>query len=315
MMTNRLTHKWWIGLALSSTLMLGCASAPESPAGSDLVRDKLSRLQSDPALANNAPDALQRAEVAVRLAEQPLGDGSDDQALGAHRVYLADYLVEIAMAKAATRQAEDQRGQFASQRADARLDARTREAERAQASAEQAQASADRARDEAERMGRERADDRAASQAAAARAAEEARELQRQIETLEAEATDRGLVLTLGDLLFAFDSAELRPGLSSNLDRLVTFMQNYPDRNAVIEGHTDNVGSSEYNRGLSQRRADAVRRYLMAEGVQSRRLSASGLGDTQPLVANDSDSGRQRNRRVEIIIDNPEPASVSQSMQ
>lgn len=302
-----MTQRWWIGLAFSSALMLGCASAPESPAGSDGVRDKLSRLQADPVLANKAPESLDRAEVAVRLAEQPLGASAADQALGAHRVYVADRQVEIAMAKAATRHAEDRRGEFAEQRADARLDARTREAERAQAAA-------DRADDRAEQMAKEREESRQDSAAAASRAADERAELQRQIEALEAEATDRGLVLTLGDLLFDFDSAELREGFSSNLDRLATFLENYPNRTAVIEGHTDNVGNPEYNRGLSERRAESVRQYLVARGIGPERLSASGLGQTQPLVDNSSDSGRQRNRRVEIIIDNPTPSALSQSM-
>jgi len=272
-----------MGLAFSSALLLGCASALQSPPGADSVRDKLARLQSDPVLSNAAPESLERAEVAVRLAEQPLGDSAEDQALGAHRVYLADRQVEIAMAQASTRQAEDQRAQFAEQRSAARLDARTLEANRAQAAAE--------------------------------RAAVEAAELKRQIESLKAEATDRGLVLTLGDLLFAFDSAELEAGLSSNLDRLVTLLKKYPTRNAVIEGHTDNIGNAEYNRDLSLRRAEAVRRYLVGQGIGSDRLSAAGLGQTQPLAGNSSDSGRQRNRRVEIIIDNPAPASVSQRMQ
>ncbi len=300
-------NRWLLGLALGSFLLVGCASAPQSPEGADLVREKLARLQTDATLANKAPDSLERAEVAVRLAEQALSGSADDLALGAHRVYLADRQVEIAMAKAATRHAEDQRGQFAAERADARLEARTREADRSRAAA-------DRSRGDAERMATEREADRRQSSAAAARAAEDAAELQRQIDVLQAEATDRGLVLTLGDLLFAFDSAELRGGLTSNLDRLVTFLQEYPNRNAVIEGHTDNVGNAEYNRGLSQRRADSVLQYLVEKGVESGRLSASGLGQTSPMADNNSDSGRQRNRRVEIIIDNPAPAALSQQL-
>lgn len=300
-----MTNKWWMELAFSSALMLGCASAPQSPPGADLVRDKLARLQADPVLSNKAPDAIERAEVAVRLAEQELGDSDEARALGAHRVYLAEHQVEIAMAKAATRHAEDQREQFAAQRADARLNARTLEANRAQAAA-------DRADDRAERLANEREQAREASAAAEARAQAEAAELKRQIEKLEAEATDRGLVLTLGDLLFAFDSAELKVGSASILDRLVTFLESYPERNAVIEGHTDNIGNAEYNRGLSERREESVRQYLIEHGIASERLSASGLGQSRPLVDNGSDSGRQRKRRVEIIIDNPAPATVSQ---
>jgi outer membrane protein OmpA-like peptidoglycan-associated protein len=289
-----ISNRWLYGLTICALLLSGCASAPQSPAGSDLVREKLTRLQTDPVLANKAPDALEVAERAVRLAEQPLTGSDDDQALGAHRVYLADLQVEIAMAKAATRHSEDEREQLAQQRSQVRLDARTREADRARADA-----------------------DRMASEAAAARAASaaEAAELQRQIAELQAEATDRGLVLTLGDLLFEFDRADLKPGVSGNLDRLVTFLKEYPTRNVIIEGHTDNVGSAGYNQGLSQRRAESVRTYLVQQGVGGQRLTASGLGQSRPVASNDSESGRQRNRRVEIIIDNPPVASASAPVQ
>jgi outer membrane protein OmpA-like peptidoglycan-associated protein len=296
-----ISNRWLYGLTICALLLSGCASAPQSPAGSDLVREKLTRLQTDPVLANKAPDALEVAERAVRLAEQPLTRSDDDQALGAHRVYLADLQVEIAMAKAATRHSEDEREQLAQQRARVRLDARTREADRARTEV-------DRARVEADRMASEGAAARAASAA-------EAAELQRQIAALQAEITDRGLVLTLGNVLFGFDSANLQAGATGSLDRLVTFLKEYPTRNASIEGHTDSVGNADYNQRLSQRRAESVRSYLVQQGIGRERLTASGLGQTQPVASNDSDSGRQLNRRVEIVIDNPPLASTSTHMR
>ncbi len=285
-----ITSKWLCGLAFGSVLLAGCVTAPQSPTGADQVRAKLTRLQSDPTLASKAPVALEAAEVAVRLAEQPLSSSDEDQTLGAHRVYMADHQVEIAMARAATRRALDQRAQLAAQRAASRLDARTREA--------------DLARGDADRIASK-------GEAAQAASAAEAAELRRQIAALEAEATNRGLVLTLGDLLFAFDRSELEVGAASNLGKLVTFLKAYPNRNVVIEGYTDDVGAAEYNRDLSQRRADSVRSYLVQQGIAAERLSATGLGASQPLVSNDSASGRQRNRRVEIVIDNPPLASAS----
>lgn len=302
------THRLLCGLTFGSILLAGCVAAPQSPPGADLAREKLTRLQSDPALANKAPAALEVAEEAVRLAEQPLTTSDEDQSLGAHRVYVADHQVEIAMAKAATRHAQDQRAQLAEQRAQTRLDARTREADRARDDADRARDDADRARSDADRIASEGEAARAVSEAEAAK-------LQRQIADLKAEATDRGLVLTLGDLLFEFDSSDLKTGVTSNLRRLVAFLKEYPTRNVAIEGHTDNVGSEDYNRALSQRRADSVRSYLVQEGIGAQRLSATGLGQSQPLVSNDSDSGRQRNRRVEIIIDNPPVASASAYVQ
>lgn len=131
-------------------------------------------------------------------------------------------------------------------------------------------------------------------------------ELRRQISAMEAEITDRGLVLTLGDLLFATDRADLEPGADRHLERLVMFLERYPQRRVEIEGHTDNVGAGDYNLGLSQRRAESVLDYLTEHGIASNRLSALGLGQERPIASNLTAAGRQQNRRVEIIIENPE---------
>jgi outer membrane protein OmpA-like peptidoglycan-associated protein len=113
------------------------------------------------------------------------------------------------------------------------------------------------------------------------------------------------LVLTLGDVLFTSGQADLKAGASNHLDRLVAFLEKYPDRTVVIEGYTDSVGSEDYNQGLSQRRADSVKSYLIGQGVDSTRLAASGKGENDPVAGNDSAAGRQQNRRVEVIINDP----------
>jgi outer membrane protein OmpA-like peptidoglycan-associated protein len=268
--------------AIASLLLAGCATAPMSPQGSADVRTKLTRLQADPNLADRAPVALKEAELAVRTAEQPLADDAEDLALGAHRVYIADRKVEIAIA-------EDQRAKLGEERDRARLDARTREADMANQKAELARSDADAARSDAE-------------------------ELQRQIDALHAEATDRGLVLTLGDVLFTSGRADLKVGATSNLNRLVVFLTKYPERNIMIVGHTDSQGSDEYNLDLSQRRADSVQAYLMQQGVSSNRIAASAMGEQQPIASNDTEAGRMQNRRVEVIIDNPPRAPASAAM-
>jgi outer membrane protein OmpA-like peptidoglycan-associated protein len=221
-----------------------------------------------------------------------------DVALGEHRVYIADRKVEIAMATASTRYAEDQREGLSRARDQARLDARTREADAAHRATEASRASAAVAAADA------------ASEATDA--ASRAEELQRQIDVLQAEATDRGLVLTLGNVLFATGRAELKSGGTSSLDKLVAFLNEYPDRSVVIEGHTDDVGSADMNQALSQRRAESVKSYLMQQGIYSQRLTASGMGETHPVADNQTESGRQQNRRVEVIIENP-PSAVSRS--
>lgn len=268
-------------IVLSSFLLTACATGPVTPQGAMDVRTKLTELQSDPQVADHARVELREAEQAVQLAERPLS--GSESALAEHRIYMAERQLEIAQAKAQTRLAESDRERLGEERDAARLAARTREADRAQEDARSA---------------------RRSEEAAAAMSASEAREMQRQIDELQAEATERGLVLTLGDVLFATGSAEIQGGSNQNLEKLVNFLNQYPERQVLIEGHTDNVGSAELNRNLSRQRAESVRRYLENRGVDGRRLSVSGYGFDRPVASNESASGRQQNRRVEVIIEN-----------
>jgi len=113
------------------------------------------------------------------------------------------------------------------------------------------------------------------------------------------------LVVTLGNVLFSTGGSALTEGGSGSLNKLVVFLGQYPERTARIEGYTDSTGTAEYNQALSRRRADAVMSYLIGQGVRADRLIASGRGESSPVASNDSASGRQQNRRVEVIIDNP----------
>ena len=278
-----ISRKTVLATAMGAVLLAACAGTPVAPDDATAARAKLSALQADPNLASRAPVAIDQADAAVRIAEQP----EKDIDLVSHRVYLADRKIDIARAQAETRYAEDQRTALSSQRETARLDSRTREADSAKAAANVARNDADLARSDAD-----------AANAATA-------ELQRQIDAMQAKVTDRGLVLTLGDVLFATGTAELRPGATSNLDQLVSFLGNYPTRTVMIEGHTDNVGSSSSNQLLSERRADSVRSHLVRRGIDAGRVTTSGAGESTPVSNNDSAAGRQQNRRVEVIISNP----------
>jgi outer membrane protein OmpA-like peptidoglycan-associated protein len=271
----------------AGAILASCATAPKQPAGSAEARAKLTALQGDANLATRAPVATKDAEAAVRIAETP----QPDLALAAHRVYVADHKVDTARALAQTRFAEEQRTALNEQSEKARLDSRTREADLAKSDAEQQKILAGNARSEAE-----------SALVAADASRQQAIELQRQLEILQARPTDRGLVLTLGDTLFATGNAELKSGAAANLDRITAFMTEYPQRTAAIEGFTDSMGSDEYNQDLSQRRADSVKRYLVGQGVGMARLSATGRGENSPVGDNASVAGRQQNRRVEVVI-------------
>ena len=295
--TNYTWRRSLIGAAIAASLFAGCASVPEQPAGSADVRAKLAALQADANLATRAPVAIKDAELAVTRAEAP----ESDLILAAHRVYIADRKVDTAKALAQTKFAEEERTALNEQSEKARLDARTREADLAKSDAVTA-----RAESEQQKVAAAGARiDADAAQLAANASQQQASELQRQLEILQARPTDRGLVLTLGDTLFATGKSELKSGATANLDRVSTFMTEYPERTAVIEGFTDSMGSEEYNQDLSQRRADSVKRYLVGHGIETARLSSAGRVENAPVADNESSAGRQQNRRVEVVISQP----------
>ena len=120
-------------------------------------------------------------------------------------------------------------------------------------------------------------------------------------EEMSAKLTERGLMMTLEGVNFINGRAELKPAMGS-LDKLVAFLGQHADRNVMIEGHTDSLGSDGYNHGLSQRRADCVKSYLIAHGVAAPRLTALGKGGSDPVAGNHTSAGRLRNARVEVIV-------------
>jgi outer membrane protein OmpA-like peptidoglycan-associated protein len=299
-----------VTVAIVSALLAACAAAPVKPDGADSLRTRLTRLQSDSELASRAPLAIKEADVAVSAAEKPQAD----KVLGAHLVFMADRSIEVAQALAESRLAVDQRKTIEEQREAMRLAARTQEADSANRRAAAAQSDADNQKREAgvqkdaANAARSQAD-AARSQAdtateAAALAQRNSAEMQMQIDALHAQATDRGLVLTLGDVLFRTGGSSLNAGGTAQLAKLAVFLNKYPDRTVLIEGHTDSVGSIDSNQALSQRRADAVKAYLVEQSIAGTRLTASGKGAGSPIGDNSSATGRQQNRRVEVIIAN-----------
>ena len=132
-------------------------------------------------------------------------------------------------------------------------------------------------------------------------------------EEMAAKVTERGLMMTVEGVNFVNGRAELKPATGS-LDKLVAFLAEHVDRNVMIEGHTDSLGSDGYNHGLSQRRADSVMSYLIAHGVAAPRLTALGKGGSDPIAGNHTAAGRQRNARVEVIVQQqPQPATKGSS--
>jgi outer membrane protein OmpA-like peptidoglycan-associated protein len=165
---------------------------------------------------------------------------------------------------------------------------------------------------------RERESQRSADQASDARqqadaSAQRADSLEAQLADLKLQKTERGLVLTLGDVLFDTGQATLKSGANGTLDRLAAALREKSDRRVTIEGHTDNVGSDASNQSLSERRAQAVQTALTQRGVARNQITSLGKGENFPIASNDSADGRQSNRRVELIFaEEPTRVAVDQ---
>jgi outer membrane protein OmpA-like peptidoglycan-associated protein len=131
----------------------------------------------------------------------------------------------------------------------------------------------------------------------------QAREMEEDLEGARIERIGEGIKITFGGgILFDFDRADLRPEAQAELTKLGRILNKYDDTNVMVEGHTDATGSDQYNMDLSVRRASSVGTYLAAQNVTRDRLSAVGFGELKPIASNDTDDGRQQNRRVEVAI-------------
>jgi len=284
-------------------VLAGCASsALEQAARAQLTKAQTAyrQAQSDPSVQAHAQLQLADAQKAVQAAEQAQ-NAEDMQQLG----YLAEKKAQTASVVGAMRKTEQDTQMMGRETQDILLQKRDRELKAALADADQARASAEaRARD-AEAKAREAEQARAqAEQARRAAEAEQAKTaaLAKELADLKAQQTNRGLVLTVGDVLFATGRAEVAAGGMRSIDKLAEWLKKNPTRNLLIEGHTDNTGSEDLNMKLSQQRAEAVRDQLVSRGVGADRITTKGYGPKYPVVANDSASGRQQNRRVEVVV-------------
>jgi outer membrane protein OmpA-like peptidoglycan-associated protein len=222
----------------------------------------------------------------------------------------------LAAEKAAAEQTAAQRDEEK-----AHAEAQRAEAERARANAERAKGDAERAKSEAERATQQLAQEKAqadaarqASEADAARArsiAEQAEHdkaalrarLREQLNIiLETRESARGLIVNMSDVLFDSGQATLRPGAREKLAKVAGILLAYPGLTLEVEGHTDSIGAADFNQGLSERRADVVRSFLIRQGIRTGSIVARGYGKTQPVATNGTAAGRQQNRRVELIV-------------
>ncbi len=298
------TFKNGAALALTALLAAGCASTPKMIPELETARAELRRATADPLAQEAAGIRLNEAEAALAVAEKSATQHKP-LALIQHQSYLATQHARIAQAQISELRSRQEVEQGETERNKVLLEARTVEA--AASDARAASASREAAMQTAAASAARTDANAARGEADAARdqlanAADESARLRAELEGLQAKQTDRGMVLTLGDVLFATGQTTIRPGAMLTVERLADFLRAHPTLAVMIEGHTDSVGADDYNRDLSQRRSDAVMAALASRGVAATSLRSRGLGEGYPSASNDSPGGRQQNRRVEVIF-------------
>jgi outer membrane protein OmpA-like peptidoglycan-associated protein len=324
---------------VAAVLAAGCAGTPDNDSPLAQARADYSAAQGNSQVTTLAPMELKQASDSLDRANTASSKGEDRSHVD-HLAYVAKQHVAIARETARQKAAELAVANSGAERDRVRLDARTREADAAQRSAEASrrdseasQRSADSSRRQseaalrnaeasrlqseasqrnAEAAGRQAAVERQAAidaqqNAQLARqqgeeAQNRARQLEAQLRDLEAKQTERGMVITLGDVLFDTNEANLKAGGMRNVQRLADFFKQYPQRKVMIEGFTDSTGTLGRNQQLSDDRAQSVRMALLGMGMSNDRITSRGYGESYPAANNDTVAGRQLNRRVEIIV-------------
>jgi outer membrane protein OmpA-like peptidoglycan-associated protein len=299
-MNTRLIFQGVCLIAVTS-LFAACSSVPAANTALDQARDRYAAAQLDPQITSLAAEELKQAGQSLKVAEQAWS-ARDQNATVDHLAYMTLQRIAIAQETALGRAAQAVTAGAAAERERMRLALRTSEADRARA--DLAQSQEHNARMTAARAERDAA--RALTDATALReqASKDARvaELEAELLALNAKQTERGMVLTMGDVLFDTGLAQIRAEGTRNMEKLAEFLKRYPEARASIEGHTDSVGSVSSNYSLAQRRADSVRSALIGLGVPTASMSTRAHGPDVPVATNDTPSGRQMNRRVEIVF-------------
>ncbi|MDO9197290.1 OmpA family protein [Rhodoferax sp.] len=273
-----------------AALVGACSSGPATTSLLDQTRSDYRMAQSNPNVASYA--SLEMKQAGDALAQANAAASGNDSAEKIDKLaYLAKQKIALTQEVAKQKSAEAEVVSAGKQRDQIRLDQRTTEADQAKASAEKSRMAAQVAQGEA-------ADAQRKTQEAQARAAQ----LEAQLADLAAKKTERGMVITLGDVLFGTDLARLNVEGMRTAEKLTNVLQKNPQRTVLVEGFTDSTGTAAHNQDLSERRATAVRGALQELGVARERVAIRGYGETYPIAANDTAQNRQLNRRVEIVL-------------
>jgi outer membrane protein OmpA-like peptidoglycan-associated protein len=290
----------------SAVLLAACSTTPTTTSTLDQARGDFIAANNNPQVSSYAPlefkqasDALDQANAAAAKRESL---ARIDQL-----AYLAKQKIATAQQIASQKAAESDIANSGRQRDRLQLQARTNEADRAKLDAERAkgdamaaQADAMAAQAQANDATRKAQDAEAMTREAQARAAQ----LEAQMADLQAKKTERGMIITIGDVLFGTDQARLTPDGENTVRKLADVLAQNPNRTVLVEGFTDSTGSAAHNQDLSERRAGSVASALTGMGIARERVAMRGYGKAYPVAGNVSAGERRLNRRVEIVLSN-----------
>lgn len=269
-------------------------AAAELQKAQDLLNqaeDYYRRKQGNGPIGTVAREATQTAEEArvMAIKNEQQAEVERQQKEAADRTAQAKAEAEQQQAAATQAQAEAQAQQAAAEQAKEQA----QQAQLAQQQAALQAQQADQARQQAEQARQEAENDKAQMRA---------RMLQQLNQVLQTRDTARGLIVSMPDVLFDTAKSDLRPTARERLAKVAGILLSYPDIHVEIDGFTDSTGTLEFNERLSQQRAEAVRSYLVSQGVNLSSMTTQGFGPSQPIASNDTPSGRQQNRRVELVV-------------
>ncbi|MDR7376261.1 outer membrane protein OmpA-like peptidoglycan-associated protein [Rhodoferax ferrireducens] len=285
-------------IALALAVLLGaCSSMPTSTSLLEQTRSDYRMAQANPDVNRYAPLELKQAGDALAQANAS-ADHKDKPEKVDQLAYLAKQKIALAREAAVQKAAETEVVKAGKESDALRLQQRSNEADQAKANAIAAQQNALVAQGDAADAQRKTEEARRIAAEAQTRNAQ----LEAQLADLAAKKTERGMVITLGDVLFGTDQARLTPDGMRTAQKLADVLQQNPQRKVLVEGFTDSTGASGYNQELSDRRAGAVRTALAGMGIGSERVAIRGYGEAHPVAANDTAANRQLNRRVEIVL-------------
>ena len=269
-----------MAMGLVAMAAVSCSTTQDKPSALQEVQADYERVASQPFVQQFAPEELDAAERAVTQTENAWQEDADEEFVR-HYAYIAERRIAIAEEAGKQGRAENAIDNAETERQQVLLNVRETQAQSAQTRAEQAE---QRARELEQTLA----------------------DLESEMETIKTEKTSEGIVLTLQDILFDTNEANLKSNAAATLDKVAAFLNNYEQRQLEIKGYTDSTGSDGYNQELSERRAKSVEEALVARGVTPGRIDTRGFGERNPVASNDTPFGRQQNRRVEILIANPE---------